>query len=47
MMKKKKKNVRWSFAAYDPYTDQQIVKVKNLTDDQFDLAVKEFRKKFR
>lgn len=46
LRKKRKKSMRWSFAAYDPYTNQQVVKVKNLTDDQFDVAVHEFRKKF-
>lgn len=46
MAKKKKRGLKWSFSIYDPYTDTQVVKVKNLTDSQFDTSVKEFRKKF-
>ena len=46
MIKKKKKGMRWFFGVYDPYTDKQIAKCKNLTEDQFDIAVKEFRLKF-
>ena len=45
-MKKKRKFLKWGFGVYDPYTDTQIVKVKNLSSEQFDIAVKEFRKKF-
>jgi acyl-CoA reductase-like NAD-dependent aldehyde dehydrogenase len=45
-MKKKRKGMKWYFGVYDPYTDTQIAKVKNLNEDQFDIAVKEFRKKF-
>ena len=46
MARKKRKSLRWSFGVYDPYTDTQVAKVKNLNDDQFDVAVREFRKKF-
>ena len=45
-MKRKRRMLRWGFGVYDPYTDTQIVKVKNLTDEQFDVAVREFRRKF-
>jgi hypothetical protein len=47
MAKKKKRGLKWGFSVYDPYTDTQIVKIKNLSDDQFDLSIKEFRKKFK
>lgn len=47
MKKRKRKMMRWSFSAYDPYTDQQVFKLKNLTENQFDIAVKEFRNKFK
>lgn len=44
--KKKRKSLKWTFGVYDAYTDTQIAKVKNLSDDQFDVAVREFRRKF-
>ena len=46
MVKRKKKGMRWFFGVYDPYTDKQVAKCKNLTGEQFDVAVKEFRLKF-
>ena len=45
-MRRKRKGLLWSFGVYDPYTDTQIVKVKNLKEDQIENAIKEFRKKF-
>lgn len=46
MAKKKKKGMRWFFSVYDPYTDKHIARCNNLTGEQFDTAVKEFRLKF-
>ena len=47
MAKKKRKGFRWSIGVYDPYSDTQIAKVKNMDDSQFDICLKEFKKKFR
>jgi len=45
-MKRRRKGLLWSFGVYDPYTDTQVGKVKNLRDDQVEMALREFRKKF-
>ena len=43
----KKRIYRWKLGILDPVTNEKIIDLKGLTGNQFDVALKELRKKFK